>query len=86
MPGLDGLAVAHRLRADPATHGIHIHCLTGRTAPGAAEEARRAGCEAFLTKPVDPEALLEVVGRESAGLPGGWLTGLTLTEVRDMLD
>jgi CheY-like chemotaxis protein len=86
MPGLDGLAVAHRLRADTRTHGIHIHCLTGRTAPEAAEEARRAGCEAFLTKPVDADALLEVVGRQTEGPSGGWLTGLTLTEARDLLD
>ena len=29
MPGLDGLAVARGLRADPATRGSRVHCLSG---------------------------------------------------------
>src|SRR2546421_96841 len=33
LPGLDGFTVARRLRADPQTGGIHIHCLTGLDDP-----------------------------------------------------
>src|SRR5947209_5498798 len=66
MPGLDGFAVARRLRADPRTSAAHIHCLTGLSDPAAREQARQAGCEAFLTKPLDMEVLLEVL-RPSAG-------------------
>jgi CheY-like chemotaxis protein len=91
LPGLDGLAVARRLRADPRTRAAHIHAVTGRDDPAAQEAARRAGCEAFLTKPVEPEAILGLVrpsapGGTPAAAPAEWLTGLTLAEARDLLD
>jgi CheY-like chemotaxis protein len=86
MPGLDGFAVARQLRADRRTRGIHIHCLTGLASDEARAEAGRAGCEQFLTKPVDLARLLETVRRPAAPPPRGWVTGLTLTEARDLLD
>jgi CheY-like chemotaxis protein len=61
LPGLDGFAVARRLRADPRTSGVHIYCLSGLSDPAAREQARQAGCEAFLSKPVEPTQLLETV-------------------------
>jgi CheY-like chemotaxis protein len=64
MPVFDGIAVARRLRADPRTRGVHIHCLTGYQDLAVRQEARRAGCELFLTKPVDVEALLTVLRRQ----------------------
>jgi CheY-like chemotaxis protein len=87
MPGLDGFGVASQLRRDPRTRGIHIHCLTGRHDPAAREQAREAGCELFLTKPVDPAALLRVVRRQlDAARPEEWVTGLTLRQAEDLLD
>ena len=94
MPGLDGLAVASRLRLEPQTRGIHIHCLTGLGDLGARVRARLAGCEEFLTKPVDPARLLDLVRRHvepNAEPPAaewltGWLPGLTAAEARDVLD
>jgi hypothetical protein len=85
MPGLDGFAVARRLRADPRTRGIRIHCVTGLACAEVEEEARRAGCERFLAKPVDEARLLEAVGAKEAPRPG-WVGGLTLAEARDLLD
>jgi CheY-like chemotaxis protein len=85
LPGLGGLAVARRLRADPRTAGARIHAVTGLGDPGAREEARLAGCETFLLKPVEPEAILGLV-RPPAPPAAEWLTGLTLTEARDLLD
>lgn len=61
MPNLDGFMVARKLRRDPRTHGVHIYCLTGRSDQAARSRAERAGCELFLTKPVAPVDLLEVV-------------------------
>ncbi len=58
MPDLDGFAVARQLRTDPRTHSVHINCLTGLADRVAREQAHLAGCEAFLTKPVDVAALL----------------------------
>jgi CheY-like chemotaxis protein len=85
MPGLDGLAVARTLRQDPRTRGAHIHCLTGQTDPACREQALRAGCETYLTKPVDVEELLEVIHREVPRTPE-WMTGLGRDEAEDLLD
>jgi CheY-like chemotaxis protein len=87
MPGLDGFGVADQLRRDPRTRGIRIHCLTGRHDPAAREQARQAGCELFLTKPVDAAALLRVVRRQlDAARPEEWVAGLTLRQAEDLLD
>ena len=85
LPGLDGFGVARRLRVDPRTRGIHIHCLTGLGDPGARVRARLTGCEEFLTKPVDPARLLDLVRRHVEPPPVGWLAGLSLAEARDAL-
>ncbi len=87
MPELDGFGVAHQLRQDPRTRGIHIHCLTGRHDRAARQRARQAGCELFLTKPVDAAALLRVVRRQlDAARPEEWVGGLTMRQAEDLLD
>ena len=61
MPGLGGLEVCRRLRADPATRTLPVLMLSA----AASEEDRRAGLEsgadAYLTKPFSPRALLAAV-------------------------
>src|SRR5262245_4474314 len=61
MPELDGFAVARQIRADPRAHGVHICFLTARADDATRARAGRAGCEAFLTKPVEPQDLLDVI-------------------------
>lgn len=61
LPGLDGFTVARRLRADLRTFAAHIHCLTGMRDDLIREQARLAGCEEFLTKPIDAADLLNVI-------------------------
>jgi CheY-like chemotaxis protein len=77
MPGLDGFSVARRLRADPRTAHAHVHCLTGHADPTSRREAEAAGCELFLTKPVDPVLVVAAAG--------GW-TGLTHAAAEELLD
>jgi CheY-like chemotaxis protein len=86
MPDLDGCAVARALRADPATRAAHVHCLTGRTDPASRREAGAAGCEQFLTKPVDAGALLQVVRADVSQARAEWLARLTKTQAEDWLD
>jgi CheY-like chemotaxis protein len=86
MPGLDGFAVARRLRVDPQTRDIHIHCLTTYADPDSRRCARQAGCEEFLTKPVEVARLLELVHQEVKPPAHGWVTGMTLTQARELLD
>jgi CheY-like chemotaxis protein len=87
MPGLDGFAVARRLRADPQTCRTHIYCLTGRTDPGSRRRAETAGCELFLPKPVEPAAVLRAVGGGRVDPSGAvWVTGLARAQAEDLLD
>ena len=84
MPGLDGFSVARQLRADPRTVGAHVHCLSGHGDSASRKEAQEAGCELFLTKPVDSKVLLAAV-REGTGKERSW-TGLTKAAAEVLLD
>lgn len=58
MPGLDGFAVAERIRADPETSHLPIIFVTGvKTAEGHALEGYERGAVDYLVKPVNPHAL-----------------------------
>jgi len=62
MPGMNGLEVTQRLKADVATRGVPVVALTS----AGAEEANklsRAGCLAFIPKPFDPEEFRRLVAQ-----------------------
>jgi CheY-like chemotaxis protein len=61
LPVLDGWTVARSLKADVATAPIPIIALTAHAMTGDRERALAAGCDAFATKPLDFEALLETI-------------------------
>ena len=86
MPALDGFSVARTLRADPRMEGVHLNCLTGQTNRHAREQALRAGCENFLTKPLDARAVLDVVRRQVERPEAAELSGLTKAEAEVLLD
>jgi DNA-binding response OmpR family regulator len=58
LPGVDGLKVARRLRADDRTHDVAIVALTGLTETNFEPLALAAGCDAFFLKPIAPAALV----------------------------
>ena len=60
MSGMDAVALAHAIRRDPITAGTRLVLLTTMTlGRPATEEARAAGFEAFLIKPVRQSALYD---------------------------
>lgn len=63
LPRMDGWEATRRLKADPATKHIPIVALTGHALAGHAEGAREAGCDAFVTKPCLPDALVAEIKR-----------------------
>jgi len=67
MPGLDGFQLAEELRADRHTRHIPIIFLSGETSDGLEERAHELGALAFLTKPVDVQALASLVAGVFAG-------------------
>lgn len=66
MPGLDGLEAARRLKADPATAAIPIVALTAQAMAGDRERALAAGCDGYVTKPVDVRRVMALL-REHLG-------------------
>jgi len=63
LPGLDGWEATRMLKADERTRGIPVVALTGHALAGASEGARKAGCDAFVTKPCLPDDLVVEVRR-----------------------
>ncbi|APR74819.1 Chemotaxis protein CheV [Minicystis rosea] len=66
LPELDGWEATRILKSDPRTSHVPVIALTGHTLAEHSREAKDAGCDAFLTKPCLPEALVEEVERQLA--------------------
>ena len=63
LPRMDGWEATRRLKSDEKTRHIPIVALTGHALAGFAESARQAGCDAFVTKPCLPDALVAEIER-----------------------
>ena len=63
LPKMDGWEATRRLKMDERTKHIPIVALTGHALAGHAEGARQAGCDAFVTKPCLPDALVAEIQR-----------------------
>lgn len=67
LPGMDGLEVCRRLRADPRTNALPIVILTGRDDPRDVRDGLLAGASDFLTKPFDEADLIALVKQFTRG-------------------
>src|SRR5690606_38590507 len=56
MPVMDGFTATHKIRE--VDKAVPIIAQTAFVVPGVKEKAIHSGCDAFLTKPIDPEALV----------------------------
>ena len=63
LPGVDGLELTRRLKADPATRDVVIIAVTAYAMKGDQEKALEAGCDDYVTKPIDTRALPELIAR-----------------------
>lgn len=61
MPGIDGFALAELIRANPRTDIIPIVFLTARDTRADRIAGFRAGVDAYLVKPFEPEELVAVI-------------------------
>jgi two-component system, cell cycle response regulator DivK len=66
LPGMDGLELTRRLKAAPETRGIIIIAITSYAMKGDRERALASGCDDYVTKPIDVEALPLLVRRHLA--------------------
>ncbi len=70
LPGLDGLEVTRRLKADVATRDIIVVAVTAYAMAGDREKAMNLGCDGYIVKPLDPILLPAQVGEYLGGMPG----------------
>jgi CheY-like chemotaxis protein len=70
LPGIDGLELTRRLKADPATRDIVIIAVTAYAMKGDQDKAFAAGCDEYITKPIDTRALPETIARHLAKRDG----------------
>jgi DNA-binding NarL/FixJ family response regulator len=61
MPGMDGYKLARQLRGSPRTALVPIVFLTAKDETADRIEGFRAGVDAYLTKPFEPDELIAVV-------------------------
>jgi two-component system, cell cycle response regulator DivK len=66
LPRMDGLELTRRLKADPARREIVIIALTAYAMKGDDEKAFAAGCDGYMSKPIDIDALPRVVAEHLA--------------------
>jgi len=57
LPVITGWEATRRIKSDPAVAHIPIIALTAHAMSGDEEKARAAGCDDFLTKPIDEDLL-----------------------------
>jgi len=67
LPGIDGIELTRRLKADAATRDIAIIAVTAYAMKGDREKAMAAGCDDYVTKPIDTRALPELIARYAKG-------------------
>jgi CheY-like chemotaxis protein len=57
LPGMDGLELTRRLRRNPQTRDIVLVALTACAMKGDDQKAFDAGCDGYITKPIDTMSL-----------------------------
>jgi len=62
LPGLNGREITTRLRGLPSFGNVPIVALTANTSPGHRERALAAGCDGFLTKPINVVSFPKEIG------------------------
>jgi CheY-like chemotaxis protein len=67
LPGMDGLELTRRLKADPATRDIVVLALTAYAMKGDEQKALAAGCDGYIPKPIDTRTLPGVVASYLSG-------------------
>ncbi|HEX8422388.1 MAG TPA: response regulator [Pyrinomonadaceae bacterium] len=63
LPRLDGIEATRRIRREDSMRDVLIVALTAHHETEYRAQALNAGCDAYLTKPVDFDWLIDLLGR-----------------------
>jgi len=61
MPDLDGVELTKKIRSNPKNQDVIIVMVTSYDQKGEEEKARAAGCNDYIMKPIDTQALSGLV-------------------------
>jgi CheY-like chemotaxis protein len=63
LPGMDGLTATRQLKSIEGISGIPVVAVTAHAMPGDRERALEAGCNEYISKPVDFSRLINIVDK-----------------------
>ena len=66
LPDLDGFEVLRRVKADAGSAGVPVIILTALDSERSRQEGCRIGAADYLTKPFDPDRLIDTIARHAA--------------------
>ncbi|HSY48266.1 MAG TPA: response regulator [Thermoanaerobaculia bacterium] len=61
LPGIDGLSVVREMKADARTSAIPILALTAHAMRGDKDRFLEAGCDGYISKPIDVKTFLSSI-------------------------
>ncbi len=70
LPDMDGTEALRRLRSAPKTASVPVLAVTAQAMKGDRERFIEAGFDGYLSKPVDVDELMEMVGLFCEGADG----------------
>jgi len=89
LPGMDGLTLARKLKADAKTKNMVIVALTAFAMKGDEQKARDAGCDGYITKPIDtrtlPSQVAGYLSQDDAKVPKPGLKILVIEDTQSDL-
>jgi len=63
LPGMDGLSAVRAMKAGPRTSGVPILALTAHAMRGDRDRFLEAGCDGYISKPIDVKTFLSSIER-----------------------
>ncbi len=63
MPGMDGYQLIGTIRTDPAISGFLLVAVTAQAMTGDREKCLAAGADGYIAKPVNIDALMEMMNK-----------------------
>ena len=63
LPGMDGMQATRIIKEDPALKDITVVALSSHAMVGDEEKAKEAGCDGYMTKPIDTRNFITTVAQ-----------------------
>lgn len=61
LPGMDGLALTRRIKADPAFVHVPVIAITAYAMKGDSEKVLASGCAGYIAKPIDTRSFVKQI-------------------------